>query len=294
MNEKERIKKYDEMVKGYYDVVTKGYRDVWGSDYFHPYLWPEKKSREEALEHTHEYIFKKADLPGSARVADYGCGIGAFTELLARKYENVTSLNFNKKQLRAAEKRIKDANITNVTFVEADIMKSSFEDEFDAVFYYDVAPHIPDKEKALKIIHRALKPGGLVIMTEWLVPPQISLAAKMLLVERFNDTWAFPYLENDRNYRGYFKKIGFDVVAAEDWSKQVGKSIHQGYDDTLKVINKISSVKGVAEAMDIVALLQHPLQLSQRARDLVDMVLYARALYDSGNFRYWFYVARKA
>lgn len=291
MKEQQRKKEYKKMVGDYYDLVTRGYREVWGSDFFHPHPWPNGKTKTEALDYTHKYIFDKLNAPPSVEAADYGCGIGAFSMLISQKFKNVTAINFSKKQLAIAGKNIKQKKITNIKLVEADIMQTSFKDMFDVVFLYDVAPHLPDKEKALQLIWKALKPGGKLVMTEWLIPQNISKAAKTLLVEPFNETWAFPFLETDENYMKYFKQNNYKLVLREDWTKKIGKSIDVGYHSYLKSVNSFG-IKDVAKVLDL-SMLKHITHIKKKAKEVSEMVLYSKALYDSDNFLYFFYIVEK-
>lgn len=298
MKQQQRKKDYKKMVNDYYDLVTRGYREILGSDFFHPYLWPDGKDKAEALDYTHQYIFNKLntfqidDVPlSSAKVADYGCGIGAFSILLSQKFKNVIAINFNKKQLAIAEKNIKQQKIANIELVEADIMQTSFKDMFDVVFLYDVAPHLPNKEKALQLIWKALKPGGKLVMTEWLIPQNISSAARMLLVEPFNSTWAFPFLETDENYMKYFKKNDYKLLLKENWTKKIDKSITVGYHSCLKAINSFG-IKDVARVLDL-SMVKHAMHTKEKMKEMSEMVLYLKALYDSNNFLYFLYIAEK-
>lgn len=291
MKKQQRIKEYRKMVDDYYNLVTRGYREVWCSDFFHPHMWPDKNNKAEALDYTHEYIFNKLNAPSSAEVADYGCGIGAFSMLLSQKFKNVTAINFNKKQLAIAEKNIKQKKIANIKLIKADIMQTSFKEMFDIVFLYDVAPHLPDKEKALQLIWKSLKPSGKLVMTEWLIPRNISMAARMLLVEPFNTTWAFPFLETDQNYKKYFKKNKYNLILKEDWTEKIGKSVDIGYHSYLKAVNSFG-IKEVAKVLDL-SMINHVIHIKEKAKEMSEMVLYSKALYDSNNFLYFFYIAEK-
>lgn len=206
---KDKIRKYGyrEKVNDYYDLVTRGYREVWGSDYFHLHLWPDGMKKAEALEYTHAYIFEKMKLRRDAVVADYGCGIGSISLLLASKVKHITAINFNQKQLDIAKESAKNKNISNIEFINQDIMKSDFKEKFDFIFLWDVEPHLPDKKKALSILHKALKSGGRLMLSTWLQPEKPSLAAKYLIIDPFNRTWAFPFMETSQHYMNYFKKL---------------------------------------------------------------------------------------
>ena len=72
------------------------------------------------------------------------------TYLLSQKFKNVTAINFNKKQLAIAKNNIKQKKITNIKLTEADIMQTSFENEFDFVLMKGVLEHMSDIDKTIK------------------------------------------------------------------------------------------------------------------------------------------------
>jgi len=291
LSENKRKENYKNLVQDYYNLVTRGYREVWGSDYFHPHIWEKGETKSQAMESHHQHIFKKLNMPSSSVVADYGCGIGSFSFLLAQKFTHVTAINFNKKQLKIAKKTVKQKKIKNVNFIEADIMKTRYDNVFDVVFLIDVDPHLPDKKKMLRIAYKALKPGGKIVLMAWCKPSNISAAAEHLIVQPFNATWGFTYQETPENYLKYFKKSNLDLVYYEDLTKGIKKSVHQGYTDFLKKINTLK-LFDVAKVLDL-SMIKYANKIWEKAHEMTQMVLYSQAVYDAGLFIYPFYILQK-
>jgi tocopherol O-methyltransferase len=292
MNEKERTKAYKKIVTEYYDFCTRGYREVWGSDYFHQHFWNNNETREEGIARTHQKILSSMNIVPSAYVADFGCGIGTFSlNILSQNFAQVAAVNISKKHLAIAKKEAKRKNISNVTFLEKDLMEISYDNEFDAVFLYDVEPHLPNREKMLKKIFKALKPGGKMMMTAWLKTDNCSFVAEQLLVEPFCEAFAYPYLETDLNYKKLIKKIGFTTVANEDWTDETARSVRNGYDNTLQFVAQ-SSRTDVLRMLELSNLSQIT-RLNEIGMQMARTVLYWRAILDSGVFKYRFYVLEK-
>lgn len=116
---------------------------------------------------------------GGMKILDVGCGNGRLLELFGNK--NVEYFGIDNSEKLIEEARIKarkleilasgDSGRRNWEFEIADVFDLSFgENEFDIVFCIAVLHHIPSKElrqKAMNEMGRVLKPGGILIMTNW-------------------------------------------------------------------------------------------------------------------------------
>lgn len=291
LSEKKRKKNYKNMVQDYYDLVTRAYREIWGSDFFHPHLWKRGQTREQAMDSYHEHIFRKLNMPSSSIVADFGCGVGAFSFLLAQRFTHVTGVNFNKKQLKIARKTAKQKGIKKVDFVEADIMETRYDNAFDVIILIDVDPHLPDKKKMLRIAHKALKPGGKIVLIAWCKPSKISVVAEHLIVQPFNATWGFTYQETPENYLKYFKELNLDLAYYEDLTKGIKKSVHHAYFDTLQKMNTANLIDA-AKMLDL-SMIKHANKIWEKAHEMMQMMLYSIAAYDAGLFIYPLYILQK-
>jgi ubiquinone/menaquinone biosynthesis C-methylase UbiE len=112
----------------------------------------------------HDSFFRPA-----GRVLEAGCGRGAQTMILAPQNPQCEfiSVDISGESLAMAEASIKEANIRNVRFQEANILQLPFEDEsFDHVFICFVLEHLQSPARALTSLKRVLKKGGTITVIE--------------------------------------------------------------------------------------------------------------------------------
>lgn len=99
-------------------------------------------------------------LKGDELVLDLGCGDGALTEQLALLVPNgsVLGIDASRGMIETAEKHVKD----NLKFMQADINRMDFSDDFDVIFSNAALHWIKDHDRLLKNSFSALKPGGVI------------------------------------------------------------------------------------------------------------------------------------
>jgi SAM-dependent methyltransferase len=115
-------------------------------------------------------ILLKAGLKPGMRVADFGCGVGAVTRMLAEMVGpsgDVTGIDVNAPQLDEADKICAAAAFTNVSFSHADACNTRLPAEsFDLVYCRFLLLHLPDPNSCLREMRRVLKPGGLIVVED--------------------------------------------------------------------------------------------------------------------------------
>jgi len=95
------------------------------------------------------------------KLAEFGCGTGFYTQVLARMADSVVATDLSPGMLVLAQERIKAAN---VTFQPEDCQKTSLPDgTFDTAFM-SLVLHFTEPGKALAEMHRILKAGGMLII----------------------------------------------------------------------------------------------------------------------------------
>lgn len=99
-------------------------------------------------------------LPDGASVLDLGCGDGAKTARLARRFE-VVGVDISEEQLRLARAAVPGATFVQADFAQLDVPPGSL----DAVTAFYSIVHVPrDQHPALFArIERWLRPGGLFL-----------------------------------------------------------------------------------------------------------------------------------
>jgi SAM-dependent methyltransferase len=100
------------------------------------------------------------------RVADFGCGVGLVTALLAElvgREGHVVGLDASAAQLALARERM-PAGSTNIRFVEASATDSGLPPaSFDLVYCRFLLLHLPEPERALREMGALLKPNGILV-----------------------------------------------------------------------------------------------------------------------------------
>jgi ubiquinone/menaquinone biosynthesis C-methylase UbiE len=121
------------------------------------------------------FIVEHLGLEPGMRVLDAGCGPGRLTLPLAAAVGpsgQVLALDIQAEMLSRASDKLKSAGLDNVEFIQAGlgqgVLPSGY---FDRAVLVTVLGEIPDQASALKEIYRALKPGGILSVTEVIFDP---------------------------------------------------------------------------------------------------------------------------
>jgi SAM-dependent methyltransferase len=144
--------------------------------------------------------------PGARSLLEVGCGTGFVLTALHAALPGVRLVGSElfAEGLAVARPRLP----SEVELIQLDATRMSFRGEFDVVGAFDVLEHIADDVAALAGIHRALAPGGGVVL---LVPQHPRLWSE-----------ADAFARHERRYTraglvGKVERAGFEVVAVSSW-----------------------------------------------------------------------------
>jgi len=103
--------------------------------------------------------------PG-AEVLDAGCGEGACAVALAERFASVrvTGIDIDPASVVACRALAAGLPDHDVHFEQADVTNLPYRDRFDAVVCSEVLEHVWEDQAALGSLHRALKPGGRLVV----------------------------------------------------------------------------------------------------------------------------------
>ena len=159
-----------ETVSQYNDKFNEALQWMWGDGYLAP------GGPEEVAEMLHDLSIKDAD------VVDVGSGLGVIAVLLAEKYEagSVVGIDVEAHLIDQSTARAESAGLEDqVRFKLVEPGPLPLDDEsLDVVFSKDAIVHMPDKVAFYREALRVLRPGGLMVGSDWLRGDETTLTGR--------------------------------------------------------------------------------------------------------------------
>lgn len=148
--------------------------------------------------------------------ADLGCGAGALLSLLHNKFKYIYAVDHSSQLLDVAKKRI---HATNIKFICTDLTKpNNFRLQADVAFCVNVliAPDKNKREKILRSVFRATKPGGYCI---FVVPSYESILHVYRTMMYVDEQQNIPYVQAQRKMQAAYDK---EVLVPVDGVVNIG------------------------------------------------------------------------
>jgi SAM-dependent methyltransferase len=104
-------------------------------------------------------------IPGDATIVEVGCGTGQMCLYLARADRVVVGADLTRASLRLASDASHRFGLTNVHFVETDLMQPGLRvGSFDVVYSSGVLHHTADPRAAFARLAKLARPGGTIVL----------------------------------------------------------------------------------------------------------------------------------
>ena len=120
-------------------------------------------------------IVERLELEPGMAVLDAGCGPGRLAIPIARQVGpqgEVVAMDVQAGMLERAREKAAAANLANIRFLEGGLGEGKLDrNRFDRSVLVTVLGEVPDREAALGEIFDALKPGGILSVTELIFDP---------------------------------------------------------------------------------------------------------------------------
>jgi len=166
--------------------------------YLHGFSQKEQDRLRQQAAFAEHIIYKDINLSSVKDVLEVGCGVGAQSEILLRRFPkiNLTGIDLNEKQLSAATTHLESLPYADNRFNLKKMNAESLEFEsnsFDGAFLCWVLEHIPNPANVLSEVRRVLSPGSTVYVTE-------VLNSTFFLDPYSPNIWKFWMAFNDYQY----------------------------------------------------------------------------------------------
>lgn len=219
-------------VHTYYNSTRFDYSAVWNlhrTDIaVHFGYYDERANRHaEALDNMNRALADLADIQPGERVLDAGCGLGnACFWLAEHRQAQVTGINIVASQIADCQKRLTGKAAHNIEFIQADFCKMSFsENTFDVIWACESVCHAAEKAAFYKEAFRVLKPGGRLVMAEYMRSARPVSPEGERLLSAWLRPWAIPDIDTAAEHRAQALAAGFRQIEIQDVTPNVRVSL---------------------------------------------------------------------
>lgn len=221
-------------INEYYDRSHFDYRMVWTSRrelaYHFGYFDNKVQSHRQSLLRINEIMADQAGLTTGARVLDAGCGIGGSSVWLAREHRaKVVGIALGERQLWRASAYARMHGLSSqLSFVVADYTQTPFPAaSFDFVWAQESLCHASDKGAFYAEAARLLRPGGRVIVAEFVRSGRHLSAETERIVRVWLDGWAIPDLDTCAEHVASIERAGLEPATVSDVTINVLPSLRR-------------------------------------------------------------------
>ncbi len=135
--------------------------------YVHGYTEREAKRLADQAESVRDLIHGDTRFAPGARILEPGCGTGAQTLPLALRFPESSFVSFDLSEMSLRRACSSLTAVNNVSLLQADLIEPPFgQGTFDAALVSYLLEHLPDPGRALQIVRRLLRPGGVIHVVE--------------------------------------------------------------------------------------------------------------------------------
>jgi ubiquinone/menaquinone biosynthesis C-methylase UbiE len=139
--------------------------------YLHGFSHEEQTRLQKQARFAEQTVYKDVNLSSVKNLLEVGCGVGAQSEILLRRYPEIqlTGIDLNTKQLAAAKANLGSYSHLDGRYELKEMNAAQMEFEsnsYDGAFLCWILEHVPEPLKVLSEVRRVLRPGSIIYVTE--------------------------------------------------------------------------------------------------------------------------------
>lgn len=180
-------------------------------------------------------LLMRAGITAGCQFAEFGCGLGSVTRWAAAEGATATGIDVNAEQVQVCQDLARDAGLRNVQFRTGNVYEPGFEPgTLDISYSRWLMVHLTRPVDAMRAIHHALKPGGVMVCEEcdvsaiYAEPPSVAYvdtrdgalaAGRARGVDYAGGRWAHTWA----------KDAGFEIVHVDAYHPHYLEGPYKGF-----------------------------------------------------------------
>lgn len=225
-----------ETIVEYYRQTWFDYRSLWlnreNLAYHFGYCDDHTFDHASSLSRSNEVLAEIASVSASDRVLDAGCGLGGSSFWLARnRAVNAVAIALGETQLQTASFLARTRRLADrVAFVCADFTACPFPSgSFDVIWAQESLCHASHKPAFYREAARLLRPGGRLVLAEFMRTRRNMDRESTRLLRRWLDGWAIPDLDLIEEHVRAAGDAGLVRIKARDVTDRTMPSLRRLY-----------------------------------------------------------------
>ncbi|MGH3772738.1 MAG: methyltransferase domain-containing protein [Pseudonocardiaceae bacterium] len=225
-----------EAIVSYYDETWLDYRLLWLNPdnlaVHFGYTDASTRGHTDALTNMNRVLADRVRIQPGERVLDAGCGVGGSSLWLAtERGAHVVGITLAARQAAMARRHAARRGLTDrVHFDVADFTATPFPDaSFDIVWAVESLCHAPRKTAFYQEAARLLRPGGRVVVADFIRAARPLDPAGEQLLHEWLDGWAVPDIDTSAEHLGHLAAAGFTDARLDDVTVHTRPSLRRLY-----------------------------------------------------------------